>query len=144
MISMNSSLECSQNGHSVFMNLRVLITIRATVGGWDGGERGEWAPLLGTVGWGSSCSWRWIDSKAAAKRPTLLCVFFRPLPLVPAPAASLLAQIQPAIPRLLQPLYHTAFFPTPSVSLPQFPRAGTVYCEPEDPGNRKFPQRAPL
>lgn len=46
----------------------------------------EWAPLLSKVGWGSSCSWRWIDSKAAVKRPTLLCVFFRPpYPLCSSP-----------------------------------------------------------
>lgn len=62
---------------------------------------------LTAVGWGSSCSWRWIDSKAAAKRPTLLCVFFRPLPLVPAPASS--HRANPARhPCLLQPPYHAA------------------------------------
>lgn len=46
-------------------------------GGREGGWRMRTAGRTG-VGWDSSCSRRWIDSKAAAKRPTLLCVFFNP------------------------------------------------------------------
>jgi len=106
-------------------------------------ERENEHRCFATVGWDSSCSWRWIDSKAAAKRPTLLCVFFKPLPLVPAPAASRRAN-SALHPCLLQPPYHTlTAHPLPR-SLLQFYRAGMVYCEPEDLGDRKFPSRAPL
>lgn len=70
---------------------------------------------LFTVGWGSSCSWRWIDSKAAAKRPTLLCVFFRPLPFVPAPCFSS-RESSPPPPACYSPLttLRTPCLPLPS------------------------------
>lgn len=95
---------------------------RVTITGWWE-RKGERMSTAASVGWGSSCSWRWIDSKAAAKRPTLLCVFFKPLPLVSAPSAS--HRANPARhPCLLQPPYHVAhLLPRP---LLQFYRTKTV------------------